>query len=155
MQARTLIFIVNYVLLLGMITLGYDSLKLGFPGTVVSYVAAALAVVLLAVAVVLHSRLPKKHTRATDFPHLVTTGPYGYVRHPFYSAVIALNYAVSLAFLSYFAVIASTLMLPLWWYLVKTEERDLVDAWGQEYLDYRKRVPMFFPKFWTKDKREK
>jgi protein-S-isoprenylcysteine O-methyltransferase Ste14 len=147
MQARTAIFIVNYVVLYESCSLGYQSIKLGSVGAVVSYVAVALAVAFFAAAVVLHSGLPKKHSQASDFPHLITTGPYGYVRHPLYSAVLALNYAISVATLSYLAVAASTLLLPLWWYLVKTEEEDLIHVWGQEYLDYKKKVPMFFPRF--------
>lgn len=90
-------------------SLGSQSIKLGLVGAVVSYVAAALAVAFLAAAVVLQSGLPKKHAQASTFPHLITTGPYGYVRHPFYSAVLALNYAVSVATLSYLAVAALTL----------------------------------------------
>ena len=63
-------------------------------------------------------------------------------------AVLALNYAVSVAALSYVALVTSTLLLPLWWYLVKIEEEELVQVWGQEYLDYQNEVPMFLPRFW-------
>jgi protein-S-isoprenylcysteine O-methyltransferase Ste14 len=155
MSARTLIFTINFVVLLGSCWLGFESLKLGFLSTAVSFVAAGLAVACVGAAAVLHSRFPKKHTEAADFPNLMTTGPYGYVRHPFYSTVIVLNYAVSFAVLSYYAIIASTLMLPLWWYLVKTEEMDLVNVWGQKYIDYKKNVPMLIPKLQRKRKTSK
>jgi protein-S-isoprenylcysteine O-methyltransferase Ste14 len=68
------------------------------------------------------------------------------VRHPFYSAILSLNYTVALAALSYYALIAMTILLPMWWYLVHIEETDLVRVWGQKYLDYKKNVPMFLPR---------
>ena len=150
MSTRTLIFITDFIVVLASCWLGFETIKPGFFSIVASFVGVGLAVACLAAAVFLHSKFPKKHETASDFPKLFTTGPYAYVRNPFYSAVIALNYAVSLAFLSYYAVITSTLMLPLWWYLVKMEEKDLVQVWGQKYVDYRKNVPMFFPRLHRK-----
>ena len=153
MQIRTTIFVINYVTLATSCIWGFQTIKFGLASTVASYFAAAFATVFLAAAVALHNRLPKKHTTASDFNELRTTGPYGVVRHPFYSAVIALNFAVSVASLSYIALAASFLLLPLWWYLVSVEEKDLVRVWGQKYLDYKKDVPMFFPRLLGKPKK--
>ena len=152
---RTLIFIINYLVLLGSCILGFKSFNFGFFGLGISYFGAGLALVCLSIAIVLHSCFPKKHEEASDFGNLQTTGFYRYVRHPFYSILIVLNYAVSLAFLSHYAVILSSLLLPAWWYLAKTEEKDLVQFWGQRYMDYQKSVPMFLPKLKTKEKTKK
>lgn len=95
--------------------------------------------------VIIHRRFPKRHEKASDFAELMTTGPYSHVRHPLYSIVITLNYAFSLIFLSIYAIAASTLLILLFWYLAKTEEDDLVRFWGQKYIEYRKKVPMFLP----------
>jgi protein-S-isoprenylcysteine O-methyltransferase Ste14 len=146
MQVRTAIFIVNYVVLWATCTEGFKSLPFGFAATAVSYLGIALSVVIFSVAAVLHYRFPKKHETASDFGELNTSGLYSYVRHPFYAAILALNYTVSLAALSGYAVVACTVMLPMWWYLVHMEEADLVRVWGQKYLNYQKNVPMFLPR---------
>ena len=150
MRTRNLIFMINYVILCVSCTLGFKSLKSGFFSTGVSYFGAGLAIVCISIAIVVHSGFPKKHDKASDFTDLATTGFYSYVRHPFYSILIVLNYAISLAFLSFYAITASTLLIPLWWYLAKTEENDLVHVWGQKYMDYKKNVPMFLPKLQRK-----
>jgi protein-S-isoprenylcysteine O-methyltransferase Ste14 len=134
---------------------GFNSLPFGiFLSVGIALFGALLALVCISLVIVIHRRFPKKHDEASDFTALVTTGSYSYVRHPLYSVLIALNYTISLVFLSIYAIIASTLLLPLWWYLAKTEEVDLVRVWGQKYIEYRKEVPMFFPTYRRKKKRE-
>ena len=143
---RNAVFTIDFIALLVFCWLGFESLKLDPFSIVVSFAAAIFSVACAIGAYFLHSRFPKKHTEAADFPKLMTTGPYSRVRNPFYSIVIALNYGVSFIVLSYYAIIASSFMLPLWWYLVKSEEKDLEKVWGQEYIDYKKSTPMFIPK---------
>jgi protein-S-isoprenylcysteine O-methyltransferase Ste14 len=141
-----LIFLVNYFVLAVSCGYGFDSLRLGvFLRIGVALFGALLVLVFVSLGIVVHRSFPKKHEQASDFPELLTTGPYGYVRHPLYSVLIALNYAISMVFVSIYAVIASTLLISLWWYLAKTEEVDLVRVWGQRYIEYRREVPMFFP----------
>jgi methanethiol S-methyltransferase len=127
---------------------GYGSLPLGaFPGLPVLFVSTILGLGCLGVAVIIHRGFPEEHSKASDFAQLRTTGPYGYVRHPFYSSLIALNYFASLAFLSLYGIIASTMLLPGWWYLARSEEKDLVQEWGPEYVKYRNVTPMFLPRY--------
>jgi len=73
----------------------------------------------------------------------VVRGPFRWVRHPLYSAIIVLLWAtpqISLARLE---------LAVLWtaWILVATllEERDLVTDFGETYRQYCKQVPMLFP----------
>jgi protein-S-isoprenylcysteine O-methyltransferase Ste14 len=153
MRTRTLIFIVNYVVLIGSCEYGAHSLHIGgLLSQIIAVAGALIAPALLSLAVVIHRSFPKVHNEAADFPKLLTSGPYGYVRHPLYSALIALNYSISVAFLSAYAILASTLLFPLFWYLAKKEESDLTRRWGQEYVEYRRRTPMFFPK-WRRRKK--
>ncbi len=72
---------------------------------------------------------------------------YGILRHPVYAGV--LRVAIGLALINGNAnSIAFAILLPLgvigWIRLV--EERELIERFGRSYLDYRKRVPAFFPK---------
>jgi protein-S-isoprenylcysteine O-methyltransferase Ste14 len=154
MHTRRLILIINYFVLIVSCMYGFDSLRFGiFLSVSIALFGALLALACLSLAIVVHRSFPKKHDESSDFTGLVTTGPYSYVRHPFYSVLIGLNYAISLVFLSIYAIIASTFILPLWWYLAKTEEDDLVHVWGQKYSEYRREVSMFFPTYRRK-KRE-
>jgi protein-S-isoprenylcysteine O-methyltransferase Ste14 len=147
MYKRRLIFLINYLVLGASGAYGFDSLRLGvFLGVGIALFGALFALVCVSLGIVVHRSFPKKHEQASDFAELLTTGPYAYVRHPFYSVLIALNYAISMVFVSIYAIIASTLVIPLWWYLAKTEEVDLVHVWGKRYIAYRKQVPMFFPR---------
>lgn len=128
-------------------TYGFESLPLkGPPSLVVAFVSAVLGIVCLTVAVIIHRGFPEEHSKASDFPRLRTTGPYNHVRHPFYSSLIALDYLASLAFLSLYGVLVSTLLLPAWWYLAESEEKDLLKEWGQAYTEYRRVTPMLIPR---------
>lgn len=79
---------------------------------------------------------------------IMDTGIYGILRHPICAS--ALRLFVGLAFLNSNAnSILFTPFVPLaligWIHLV--EEKELIERFGQSYLDYRKRVPAFWPKF--------
>ena len=147
MHARTLFFVTNYVVLLVAWAYGFESFPLrGPPSLVVALLGVVLGLVCLTVAAIIHRGFPETHSKASDFSQLRTTGPYSYVRHPFYSSLIALDYLASLAFLSLYGVAVSTLLLPAWWYLARTEERDLLREWGQAYADYQNVTPMLIPR---------
>lgn len=77
---------------------------------------------------------------------LFQSGWYARVRHPLYLglAMIFLGYflvAGTGAALAHFVCLA--LYLPIGIYF---EEQNLVDQFGQEYIEYKKKVPAFFPK---------
>ncbi len=73
----------------------------------------------------------------------VVVGPYRWVRHPLYSAVIVLLWADPEMSLGRFELAV------LWtaWIFVGTilEERDLMADFGEIYREYRKQVPMLIP----------
>lgn len=83
---------------------------------------------------------------------LVRHGPFAYVRHPIYSALLGL-------------LVATSMSLSVWWalplaasvYLLGTrsrtsrEERLLTETFGTVYQDYCKQVPWLFPGWRTRD----
>ncbi|MFW9906262.1 MAG: isoprenylcysteine carboxylmethyltransferase family protein [Candidatus Thorarchaeota archaeon] len=76
---------------------------------------------------------------------LITTGPYRYVRHPMYSALITVG--VGLSFLSanwYFALpfIVTIIIIVL---RIKKEEELMIDEFREEYIQYMKRTKRFIP----------
>jgi protein-S-isoprenylcysteine O-methyltransferase Ste14 len=79
---------------------------------------------------------------------LVTNGPYRYVRHPFYVAMLGL--ALSLSLLSATWVLAASGLSTFIFLLVRApiEERSLVEKFGEPYIAYRKRTGAVFPKLW-------
>jgi protein-S-isoprenylcysteine O-methyltransferase Ste14 len=79
---------------------------------------------------------------------LVMHGPYRWVRHPLY--------AVSLMLLLAFAILASSWFLGAYWLLalivfrvlvIPSEEKNLIEAFGEAYLAYQKRTGVLLPKF--------
>jgi protein-S-isoprenylcysteine O-methyltransferase Ste14 len=78
---------------------------------------------------------------------LVTHGPYRWVRHPFYIAVLLGVLANSLVTANWFIAttgIGAFLLLAL---RASTEERNLVARFGNEYEEYVRRTGRFFPRF--------
>jgi protein-S-isoprenylcysteine O-methyltransferase Ste14 len=74
---------------------------------------------------------------------LITRGPYRWVRHPLYLSILFLLW-------SYPDLTPDRLLLNhlvSFWVIVGTllEERDLVNAFGQEYRDYQRKVLMLIP----------
>jgi protein-S-isoprenylcysteine O-methyltransferase Ste14 len=76
---------------------------------------------------------------------VVSTGLYGRMRHPQYAAGLVAHIAVSLALSAFLSLLAFPLVAFLVWLLSWKEERELIREFGDEYREYRKKVPMFFP----------
>ncbi|MGD9034419.1 MAG: isoprenylcysteine carboxylmethyltransferase family protein [Desulfobacteraceae bacterium] len=80
-------------------------------------------------------------------PKLVTTGPYARVRNPMLTGVFLLLFGFGAFFRSLSLVLLFT---PLFifinaWELKAIEEPELEKRFGREYVEYRKKTPMFFP----------
>ncbi len=74
------------------------------------------------------------------------TGPYRFVRHPFYLANALIDGGIAVMSGSW----PIRLVLPAWWLAVyvpvmRREERNLTAAFGSTYKDYRRRVPGLIP----------
>lgn len=77
---------------------------------------------------------------------LVTSGPYRYVRHPFYLAFVLALVGGSLVTANWFLLLAG--LVPFALLVVRTpiEEAKLVERFGDEYRDYMQRTPRFWPR---------
>lgn len=78
---------------------------------------------------------------------IISSSIYSVLRHPVYAGVLRVG--IGLALLNGNAnAIAFAILMPLgltsWIRLV--EEKELIERFGQSYLDYRKRTPAFWPK---------
>lgn len=82
---------------------------------------------------------------------LVTTGPYAYMRNPMLTGIFALlfGFGVLLGSVSLLVVFTPLFILINVWELKVIEEPELIKRLGEDYIEYRKRTPMFFPRFRT------
>jgi protein-S-isoprenylcysteine O-methyltransferase Ste14 len=84
-------------------------------------------------------------------PKLVTTGPYRFTRNPMLTGLFILLFGlgISLGSLSLVFIFTPLFIIMNVWELKKVEEPELARRLGKAYVEYKKRVPMFFP-FFTK-----
>lgn len=86
------------------------------------------------------------HLEIRDEHPLVTTGIYRYMRHPAYSAIMLEIISIPLVGNAYVTlVVALCLYAPLLLVRWVREEQEMVRKFGQQYEQYRKEVPAFFP----------
>ncbi|MCK4352428.1 isoprenylcysteine carboxylmethyltransferase family protein [candidate division WOR-3 bacterium] len=72
---------------------------------------------------------------------LVTTGIYGIVRHPLYMSNGLLAVGMAILFKSLYAILFSIPYTLLYLLIIHFEEKDLLKKYGEEYKEYKKRVP--------------
>jgi len=79
---------------------------------------------------------------------LVDWGVYGLCRYPMYLGVVSLFLGLSFATFSVSAFLISVALFILYDRFTAYEEEMLVEALGEEYREYQRRVHKWFPKFW-------
>ena len=77
---------------------------------------------------------------------LVTTGPYRFIRHPFYVASALALLANALATANGFIAVMGGLAMTLHVVRTTTEEEHLVRRFGDAYVRYMKQTGRFFPR---------
>jgi protein-S-isoprenylcysteine O-methyltransferase Ste14 len=81
-------------------------------------------------------------------PEIVDTGPYRFARNPMLSGVFLFLFGLGIAFDSLSLVMFFTPLFILVnvWELKQIEEPELVKRFGDAYVEYRRRTPMFIPR---------
>jgi protein-S-isoprenylcysteine O-methyltransferase Ste14 len=89
--------------------------------------------------------LAKIHLQGEEH-ELITSGPFNFVRHPLYSALLM---GLPPLFVIWYAdllfVVSWLLIFILAHYLVRLEERGLIRTFGDDYKDYKEYVPALIP----------
>ncbi len=115
----------------------------------VRWVGVGLGVIAAALLIVVFRTLGTNitDTVVTRAQHsLVTSGPYRWVRHPFYVASAFAGAANSLVTANWFLALTGVVGIVLIVIRTKTEEEKLVERFGDEYRDYMQRTGQFIPR---------
>lgn len=76
---------------------------------------------------------------------LIRTGPYGFVRHPIYTGMLAAFLGTAVAMDEWRGVLAFGIVLAGLLYRMKLEERWMAETFGGAYADYRKQTKALIP----------
>jgi protein-S-isoprenylcysteine O-methyltransferase Ste14 len=84
--------------------------------------------------------------RVVEGHKLATTGPYAHVRHPIYTGMLGMLVATGLAVSHWAALLAALVIFFLGTIIrIRSEERLLREALGEQFDDYARRVPAIVP----------
>jgi protein-S-isoprenylcysteine O-methyltransferase Ste14 len=85
-----------------------------------------------------------------DKPGLINTGVFRIVRHPIYLGAILFYLGASLITMSIASVLFLIVIIGFYIFIARYEERLLTEEFGQDYLEYKKKTGMLFPKLSSK-----
>ena len=114
-----------------------------------------LAVVLLLPGIILYIWTMTNFGRAGGTPvpvnpphELVVSGPYAHTRNPMLTSLYLVFFGAGILWgsLSFTLIYTPIFILVNTVYIVNVEEREMEMKFGQAYLAYKKRIPMYWPK---------
>ncbi|MFZ3169993.1 MAG: isoprenylcysteine carboxylmethyltransferase family protein [Candidatus Methanoperedens sp.] len=76
---------------------------------------------------------------------LVTDGIYKYVRHPQYLGLIVLTIGLLIQWPTIITLAMWPVLVLMYHRLAKKEEMEALEAYGERYIEYKLRTPMFLP----------
>ena len=77
---------------------------------------------------------------------MIQTGVFRLVRHPIYTGALLFYLGAVLTTMSIASAAFWLLILGFYVYISRYEERILAEQFGQDYLNYKKKTGMLFPK---------
>jgi protein-S-isoprenylcysteine O-methyltransferase Ste14 len=84
--------------------------------------------------------------RLVEGHKLATSGPYAYVRHPIYTGMLGMLLATGVAISHWVALLAAVVVFFIGTIIrVRSEEKLLRGAFGEQFEDYARRVPAIVP----------
>ena len=83
---------------------------------------------------------------ARENPEVISTGVFRLVRHPIYTGAILFYLGATVITLSIASAAFVLIIIGFYIAIGKYEERILAEEFGNDYLEYKKKVGMLFPK---------
>jgi protein-S-isoprenylcysteine O-methyltransferase Ste14 len=77
---------------------------------------------------------------------LVTTGIYRYIRHPQYLGFLLITLGMNVWWLTFITLALWPVLVVVYYRLAKIEEKDAEAEFGEEYREYKRRVPGWIPR---------
>ena len=77
---------------------------------------------------------------------LATTGPYAHVRHPQYIGFVLIMFGFLLQWPTLLTLAMFPVLVWMYMYLARQEEREAIAKFGEAYVEYARRVPAFVPR---------
>ncbi|PKQ19858.1 MAG: hypothetical protein CVT66_07995 [Actinobacteria bacterium HGW-Actinobacteria-6] len=80
---------------------------------------------------------------------LATTGPYAIVRHPLYASLIWMCVGGSMVYSNVLSLVLTfSVFVPMMYVRGKKEDALLLEVFGEQFVQYRAKTGMFFPRVW-------
>lgn len=145
------IYSLRYILLSFQITLGIPFFVLGILSIVAGLVLHSWTAKLLGIKATIGYTEMKTETQRNNNQEIITSGPFSVVRHPSYWA----HTSILVGFFLITGVVAIGLIaiidLAITYFITtELEDKELVERFGNKYIQYQKQVPKFFPKIFRK-----
>jgi protein-S-isoprenylcysteine O-methyltransferase Ste14 len=85
------------------------------------------------------------HIRKAE--QLAISGPYAYTRNPLYlgSFIMGVGFTIASG-VWWLALVFAAMYLGIYWPVMRIEEGDIREIFGEEFDEYRRNVPLFFPR---------
>ena len=109
-------------------------------------VLGALSLALYAWSRISLGREWSSYLKLREKHHLVTTGPYHWIRHPIYLAMMAFLTGITLITANYFLIIILLVSIVDLSLRIPKEEQMMIEEFGDEYKTYMQRTGRLLPK---------
>ena len=76
---------------------------------------------------------------------LVTDGIYRHIRHPQYTGILLATLSLIIYRFSPISALLWPILVIIYYRLARKEEREIENEFGEKYLEYKRKVPMFIP----------
>lgn len=113
-----------------------------------------LALILIAIALLIWARIHIRgqysgHLEVKTDHHLVTSGPYHFIRHPSYFGLLLMSLGVAIGYSSLIGLVGFVcLLIPGLIFRIRVEEKMLLAQFGNEYHDYTCHTHRLLPGIW-------
>ena len=112
-----------------------------------------LGIILLAVFVyVVRTGMKIVFGTEREKPHVIRQGIFGIIRHPLYLSEVLLYLGLFMLNTSLASLAVIVIVFAFLHYISRYEEKVLLERFGDEYKQYMKDVPMYFPRIFQRGK---
>ena len=106
----------------------------------------ALGLLFVLAGVLLWISAGRHLNRAQLAGKFATAGPFKYVRHPVYISMYVLAVGLGFIFFTPLWFLVLAVFLPLWYLECRKEEQEMIEIYGQKYVEYQEQTGMLIPK---------